>query len=81
MSITIELVRSALSQVVDPNTEKDFITSRSAKNIQISGADVSLDIELGYPAKSQLHIIRESVAKALEAIPGIGKVNITIASK
>jgi len=81
MSITIELVRSALSQVVDPNTEKDFITTRSAKNIQISGADVSLDIELGYPAKSQLHIIRESVAKALEAIPGIGKVNITIASK
>ncbi len=81
MSITIELVRSALSQVVDPNTEKDFITSRSAKNIQISGADVSLDIELGYPAKSQLHIIRESVAKALEAIPGIGKVNITIGSK
>ncbi len=81
MSITIELVRSALSQVVDPNTEKDFITSRSAKNIQISGADVSLDIELGYPAKSQLHIIRESVAKALEASPGIGKINITIASK
>ena len=81
MSITIELVRSALSQVVDPNTEKDFITSRSAKNIQISDADVSLDIELGYPAKSQLHIIRESVAKALEASPGIGKINITIASK
>ncbi|MCE2870966.1 MAG: iron-sulfur cluster carrier protein ApbC [Oxalobacteraceae bacterium] len=81
MSITIELVRSALSQVVDPNTEKDFITSRSAKNIQISGADVSLDIELGYPAKSQLQIIRENAAKALAAIPGIGQVNINIASK
>ena len=57
MSITLELVRNALSQVIDPNTDKDFISSKSAKNIKINGVDVSLDIELGYPAKSQINIL------------------------
>ena len=47
MSITLELVRGALSQVIDPNTDKDFISSKSAKNIQINGADVQLDIGVG----------------------------------
>lgn len=81
MSITLELVRNALSQVIDPNTNKDFVTTKSVKNIQIDGADVALDIELGYPAKSQLNIIRESAVKALEAIPGIGKIGIDVRSK
>ena len=65
MSITLELVRGALSQVIDPNTDKDFISSKSAKNIQINGADVQLDIELGYPAKSQIDELRERAVKAI----------------
>lgn len=81
MSITLELVRNALSQVIDPNTDKDFISSKSAKNIQINGVDVSLDIELGYPAKSQINILRDSVTKAIETIPGVGKVTINVSSK
>ena len=81
MSITLELVRNALSQVIDPNTDKDFISSKSAKNIQINGVDVSLDIELGYPADSQIDILRESVTKAIETIPGVGKVSINVSSK
>ena len=81
MSITLELVRNALSQVIDPNTDKDFISSKSAKNIQINGVDVSLDIELGYPANSQIDILRDSVTKAIEMIPGVGKVSIHVSSK
>ncbi len=81
MSITLELVRNALSQVIDPNTDKDFISSKSAKNIKINGVDVSLDIELGYPAKSQINILRDSVTKVIEMIPGVGKVSINVSSK
>ena len=81
MSITLELVRGALSQVIDPNTDKDFISSKSAKNIQIDGADVQLDIELGYPAKSQIDELRERAVKAIQAIPGVGKVTINVSVK
>lgn len=52
MSITEAQVQSALKELIDPNTGKDFVSTRSARNIRIDGADVSVDIELGYPAKS-----------------------------
>jgi ATP-binding protein involved in chromosome partitioning len=81
MSITAEIVKNALSQVIDPNTQKDFVTTKSVKNIQIDGADVSLDIELGYPAKSQLDLIRKMVIAAVRAIPGAGNVSVNVSVK
>lgn len=81
MSITQEGVKSALAAVVDPNTNKDFVSSKSVKNIQIDGDSVALDIELGYPARSQTAAIRASVVNALRQVPGIGNVSVNVVSK
>ncbi len=80
MAVTIEAVQAALKNLVDPNTQKDYVSSRSAKNIKVDGDKVSLDIELGYPAKTQVEGIRNAVVAALKAIPGVGSVdaNVTI---
>ena len=37
--------------MVDPNTGKDFVSTKQLKNLRIDGGDVSFDIELGYPAQ------------------------------
>lgn len=81
MSITVEAVRSALSQVVDPNTGKDLVTNKVIKNVQVDGADVSFDIELGYPAKSQFDSLRKAAIAAVRGVPGAGNVSVTISSK
>ena len=81
MSITLEQVQTALKGVIDPNTAKDFLATKSAKNIKTDGSDISLDIELGYPAKSQFDILRRETIKALKAIPGAGNVSVNIYSK
>ena len=81
MSITLETVREALSSVIDPNTGKDFVATKSAKNIKIDGANVSLDIELGYPAKSQIEPLRAAVIAALSALPGVGQVSANVSIK
>ena len=78
MSITAEDVKAALAAVIDPNTQKDFVSSKCVKNILIEGVDVALDIELGYPAKSQLAMINASVTRALQALPGVGTVSINV---
>jgi ATP-binding protein involved in chromosome partitioning len=80
MSITLDAVKSALSTVIDPNTKKDLISGKSAKNIQLNGADVSLDVELGYPARSQIEIIRAAVVDGLNTIAGIGAINVNVYS-
>jgi ATP-binding protein involved in chromosome partitioning len=66
----IEAVQAALKELIDPNTQKDFVSTRSARNIRIDGADLALDIELGYPAKTQLDDIRRAVLTKLRSIPG-----------
>ena len=81
MSISELQIQTALKEITDPNTEKDFIATKSARNIKVSGADVSLDIELGYPAKTQFELIRKMVQAKLSAIPGVGKVTVNVASK
>jgi len=40
-------VQGVLKQLIDPNTGKDFLSTRSARNVKLSGNDVSLDLELG----------------------------------
>jgi ATP-binding protein involved in chromosome partitioning len=81
MAITELLIQSTLKLCIDPNTEKDFVSAKSIKNIQISGNDVSLDVVLGYPANSQLENIRSQVQNALSAIEGIGSVTVNVGSR
>ncbi len=81
MSMTPDTVRAALSGVIDPNTGKDLVSSKSARNIQVSGNDVVLDVELGYPANSQIEPIRQQVIAAVRAIPGAGNVSANVFSK
>ncbi|HEX7636587.1 MAG TPA: iron-sulfur cluster carrier protein ApbC [Noviherbaspirillum sp.] len=81
MSISIEAVKAALAKVIDPNTGKDLVSGKSAKNIQVNGADVALDVELGYPAKSQIDAIRQAVIDGLRTLPGIGNIGVNVHSK
>jgi ATP-binding protein involved in chromosome partitioning len=81
MSITVEDVKAALSAVVDPNTNKDFVSSKSVKNIQVDGGNVALDVELGYPAKSQIAGIRSAVIAALRQLPGVENVSVNVTQK
>lgn len=81
MSLTEQSIQTALQTVVDPNTGKDLITTRSAKNIKISGADVSVDVELGYPAKSQIEPIRQAAIAAIKGVAGVGMVTANVFHK
>jgi len=81
MSITENDIKTALSAIIDPNTGKDFVSSKSIKNIKLDGGNVSLDVELGYPAASQVASIRDSVLAGVKVLPGIGDVTVKVYSK
>jgi ATP-binding protein involved in chromosome partitioning len=78
MAVTTQAVQAALKDLIDPNTRKDYVSTRSAKNIQVDGANVSLDIELGYPAKTQLDSVRKVVTEKLASLPGIGTISVNV---
>ena len=81
MSLNEQQIRSALSAAVNPNTGKDFVTGKAVKNVKIDGDDVSFDVELGYPAKTQVDGIRKQVIAAVRTLPGVGNVSANVYSK
>lgn len=81
MAVTVEQLNAALAAVIDPNTGKDLVSSKSAKNVRADGADVSVDIELGYPAASQIAPIRRAVIDALKSVSGVGNVSANVYQK
>ena len=81
MALTPEGLMEALKAVQDPNTGKPFAATRSLKNLQVSEGDVSFDLELGYPAKSQHAAIRRELVAAAKALPGVENVSVNIVTK
>ena len=71
MAVSELQVQTALKELVDPNTHKDYVSTKSARNIKIDGGTVSVDIQLGYPAQSQLAMIKQQVEDKLKSIDGV----------
>jgi len=78
MALTEADIQNALSRVVDPNTGKDFVTTKSVKRIGVDGSAVAVELALAYPARSQHDLLRRLVQDAVGALPGAGRVNVEI---
>lgn len=81
MSLTEPSLLAALASVNDPHTGTDFVSTRSVRNVQISGGDVAFDVELGYPAKSLIPELRKAFIAAAKTLPGVENVSVNISTK
>ncbi|HYC45768.1 MAG TPA: iron-sulfur cluster carrier protein ApbC [Burkholderiales bacterium] len=81
MAVTEQQVLDALKELTDPNTRKDYVTSKAARNVKVEGDKVSVDILLGYPAKSQIDPIRREIAAKLKGLPGVSGANVNVSMK
>jgi ATP-binding protein involved in chromosome partitioning len=68
----------ALKSVVDPNTGRDFVSTKQLKNLRVEGGDVSFDVQLGYPAESQIPALRRALVTAARGVPGVANVSAQI---
>jgi ATP-binding protein involved in chromosome partitioning len=78
---TQDQLLQALAAIIDPNTGKDFVSTKAVKNLQVHEGDVSFDVELGYPAKSQIPGFRKELIAAAKGVPGVNNVSVNVASK
>jgi ATP-binding protein involved in chromosome partitioning len=81
MAVDTQALLAALQAVTDPNTGKDFVSSKSLKNLQAEGGDVSFDVELGYPAKSQIPALRRALIEAAKGVQGVENVSVNVSVK
>ena len=81
MAVTQADVEQALHGVTDPNTGRDFVASKSVRKINVDGDSVSVDVQLGYPARSQHDLLKRLVHDALAKLPGVARVSVSVSQK
>ncbi|MEP7328409.1 MAG: P-loop NTPase, partial [Betaproteobacteria bacterium] len=81
MALSEALVTACLKGIVDPNTGRDFVTSKVVKKITISATEIGIDIALGYPARSQHEMLKKLIRDAVAALPGAGRVNVSMTTR
>jgi len=79
--ITDTALLEQLKTVIDPNTGKDFVSTRQLRNLKIDGSSVTFDVELGYPAKSQIDGLRAALIAAARRVPGVDNVSANVTVK
>ena len=78
MAVSNEAVLQILKTVIDPNTNIDFVTAKTIKNLHVDDGDISFDVILGYPAKSQIELIRKLIIAAVRELPGVKNIRVNI---
>jgi ATP-binding protein involved in chromosome partitioning len=79
--VTETAILEAVKAVIDPNTGKDFVSTKQVKNLRIEGDDVAFDVELGYPARSQVPALRRALVDAVRKVPGVGNAGVNLTTK
>jgi ATP-binding protein involved in chromosome partitioning len=77
MAVTQQTLLDALSSATDPNTGKDFVSSKCIKNLTVDAGAVRFDLELGYPFQSQMSAFCAALVAAAKTVPGVTTVDVT----
>jgi ATP-binding protein involved in chromosome partitioning len=81
MAITEADIQTRLRALIDPNTGKDFVSGKAVKKIQVGAGDVVVDIQLGYPAKTQHGYLRKMITEDVGKLPGVPRVTVNMSQK
>ena len=80
MTVTVQAIQDAIQTVIDPNTGKDFVSTKAVKNLTVLNGEVAFDVELGYPAKSQFASLSAALIAAAKGVLGVGNVSVNVTS-
>ena len=81
MALNEVAIQAQLKTLIDPNTGRDFVAGKSIRKVKVEGNDATIDVVLGYPAKTQHELIRASIADSVRALADVGRVTVNISQK
>nr|VFK14500.1 MAG: ATP-binding protein involved in chromosome partitioning [Candidatus Kentron sp. LPFa]VFK30819.1 MAG: ATP-binding protein involved in chromosome partitioning [Candidatus Kentron sp. LPFa] len=73
-----EKVEAILGKYVDPYLEKDLVSAKAIKNIDVNADTLTVVVNLGFPAEKYVDTLREALNKQLVPIAGTAKIDIEI---
>ncbi len=79
--VTEQMVLSALSQITDPDLQKDIVSLGFIKDLRICGGAVAFTIELTTPACPIKERFRSEAERLVQQIPGVEQVNVEMSAQ
>ncbi len=79
--ITEARARAILATIEDPHAGRNLVDSGALRGVGVAGRDVSVDIQLGYPALSWQGTLAGMVKQALEADADIGHAAVSVSCR
>jgi len=79
--ITEQQVKDAIATYIDPYMDKDLVSTKSIKGIDIDGGKVTIKAVLGFPSKNYAPVLAEALSEAVSQIDGVDQVTVDVSSK
>jgi len=77
-NVTTAQVEEVLKSYIDPHLEKDLVSTKAVKKIDIEGGKVQVAITLGYPAKGFKDKLAADLKAKVEALDGVDSADFSI---
>ncbi len=74
-------IEERLKTFIEPHYGTDLLSAKALKKIEIDGANVRVDIELGYAAQSYVDTLKTELTNLLKTLPEIGEVTVFVRVK
>lgn len=79
--ISQQNVEAAIKTYIDPYLEKDLVSAKCIKGIQIEGDTVTINVTFGFPSKTHNKTVIEQLTSKVGALEGIKQVNVNITNQ
>lgn len=79
--VTEREVLAALSQVKDPDLQRDIVSLGFIKNLKIDGGVVSFALNLTTPACPVKDVLRDQARQAVEGLSGVARAEVTMTAE
>ncbi|HKK14005.1 MAG TPA: iron-sulfur cluster carrier protein ApbC [Gammaproteobacteria bacterium] len=73
-------VETALKEYIDPYLEKDLVSTKCVKKINVDGDKVVVDVVLGFPAKGYADELAAKLREKIEGISGVSSATVNVSS-
>lgn len=76
--LTKEAVEATIKEYIEPHLNRDLISTKLVKEINIEGDQVRVKVTLGFPANGILETISAALKEKIEAMPGVALAQVDI---
>ena len=74
-------IENHLKTFIDPHYGIDLVTAKAIKKIEITDANVRIEVELGYAAQSYLETLKTDLTDLLKSFPEIDEISVNVRVK